>query len=131
MEYGQLHSAHTSVLLLDTVAHAVVSPADVDMLAELLSEVAAHWDLFLGQLGLPQHKRDVIRQDNARMAKFSVRCLLDGLHGWVESEDRPTYGRITAALRGSTVCNEALAQRVEQFAERHSLGMSNAAVIVC
>ena len=131
MEYGQLHSTHTSVLLLDTVAHAVVSPADVDMVAELLSEVAAHWDLFLGQLGLPQHKRDVIKNDNANKAKFSVRCLLDGLHGWVESEDRPTYGRITAALRGSTVCNEALAQRVEQFAESHSSGMSNAAVIIC
>ena len=113
------------------VAHAVVSPADVDMLAELLSEVAAHWELFLGKLGLPQHMQDVISQDNARMAKFSVRCLLEGLHGWVESEDRPTYGRITAALRDSTVCNEALAQRVEQFAERHSSGKSNAAVIYC
>ena len=40
MEYGQLHSTHTSVLLLDVVAHAVVFPANVDMLAELLSEVA-------------------------------------------------------------------------------------------
>ena len=117
------------MLVLDLVAHAVVSPADVDMLAELLSEVAAHWDLFLGQLGLPQYVRDVIKNHNANMAKFSVRCLLEGLHGWVESEDRPTYGRITAALRGSTVRNEALAQRVEQFAWRQSSGMSNAAVI--
>ena len=108
----------------------MVSPADVDMLAELLSEVAAHWDLFLGQLGLPQHVRDEIRHDNARMAKFSKRCLLEGLHGWVESEDRPTYGRITTALRGSTVRNEALAQRVEQFAERQQTCKSDT-VVTC
>ena len=71
----------------------------------------------------------MIKNGNARMAKFSVRCLLEGLRGWVESEDRPTYGRITAALRGSTVCNELLVQRVEQFTESHSSGKSNAAVI--
>ena len=122
------YTAHTRQCCY-LLAHAVVSPADVDMLAELLSEVAAHWDLFLGQLGLPQHKRDVIRQDNARMAKFSVRCLLDGLRVWVESEDRSTYCRITAALRGSTVCNEALAQRVEQFAERQDSGKPDTAVV--
>ena len=98
--------------------HAVVSPDDVDKLAELLIEVAAHWDLFLGQLGLPQHTRDAIRLDNARVGRFSVRCLAEGLHCWVEeSEDRPTYGKITAALRESSINNEVLAQRVEQFAE--------------
>ena len=69
------------------INYAVVSPADVDMLAELLSEVAAHWDLFLGQLGLPQHVQDVIRYDNARFPKFCQRCLLEGFRCWVESED--------------------------------------------
>ena len=98
----------------------MVSPADVDMLAGLLSEVAAHWDIFLSQLGVTKAVRDELRHDNARMPKFSVRCLLEGLHHWVESEDRPTYGRITATLRGSTVRNESLAQRVEQFAETHT-----------
>ena len=110
-----------------------MSAADVDMLAGLLSEVAAHWDLFLGQLGLPQHVLEQIKYDNARYPKFCQRCLLEGLHCWMESEDRPTYGRITAALRRSTVRSEALAQRVEQFAERQHSSTADTvfAILLC
>ena len=43
-----------------------MSPADVDMLAELLSEVAAHWDHFLGHLGVPQHQQSGASRDNAK-----------------------------------------------------------------
>ena len=99
--------------------HAVVSPADVDMLAGLLSKVAAHWDIFLGQLSLTQHKRDVIKNDNANKAKFSVWCLLEGLHRWVGSEDRPMYGRFTAALRGSTASDgDPVIAKVQGLLER-------------
>ena len=88
---------------------AVVSLEDVDMLAGLLSEVVAHWDLFLGHLGVSPEVRDEIRQDNTN--KPSQRSLLDGLCRWVESEEQPSYGRLTAALR-EMAASELLLERV-------------------
>ena len=97
---------------------AVVSLEDVDMLAGLLSEVAAYWDLFLGHLGVSPEVRDEIRHDNARMPKFCQRSLLDGLCRWVESEEQPSYSRLTAALR-KMAASELLLEKVVHFADSH------------
>ena len=102
-----------------TVYHSEVSPADVDMLESLLDEVAPYWDIFLGQIGVPHNMRDQIKSDNRGHPQFSHCCLLDGLNHWVQSEDRATYGRITAVLRGSILNNEVLAKRVEQFVQSY------------
>ena len=107
------------ILIIIMYMHVVLL-ADVDLLANLLYELAAYWEVFLGQLGLPQYLQDRIKTDNGGLPMFSVRCLLDGLHHWVQSDDRPTYGRITAVLRGSVLNNEVLAKRVEQFVESHT-----------
>ena len=98
---------------------AVVSLEDVDMLAGLLSEVVAHWDLFLGHLGVSPEVRDEIRHDNANKPRFCQRSLLDGLCRWVESEEQPSYGRLTAALR-EMAASELLLERVQHFAETHT-----------
>ena len=103
-----------------TVYHSEVSPHHVDMLAELLREVAPYWDIFLGQIGVPHNMRDQIQRDNRGHPQFSHCCLLDGLNHWVQSEDRATYGRITAVLRGSILNNEVLAREVEQLVQCHS-----------
>ena len=89
-------------------------------LTALLGPVAACWGLFLGQLGVQKHKQDEIALNNANKPNFAQVCLQDGLHLWVNSTDRPTYQRIAEVLRGNTVTNKILADKVERFAATQS-----------
>ena len=114
-----------------TVYHSVLSLTDVAILAELLNEVAPYWDIFLGQIGVPHNMRDQIKSDNRGHQQFSKCCLLEGLNHWVQSDEMATYGRITAALRGSILSNEVLAKTVEQFAKTHASSTGKPSTCSC
>ena len=93
----------------------VVTPDGVAALMELLADLAGRWELFVGQLGVSQGVREQINRDNAHKPDFSKHCLQSGLYCWVNSDDLPTYSKISAVLRGRTVTNESLARKVEQL----------------
>ena len=103
----------------------VVCVGDVGVLVELLSEEAGRWELFLGQLGVSEGVRGQIKLEHAGKPEFAKLCLQSGLEYWVKSDPRPTYHRLSAVLRGSTVTNRPLALAVEQLAAQHIQGGAN------
>ena len=86
-------------------------------LAALLDEMAAYWNLFLGQLGVPQGKLDQIQLQSVGQPNVAQYCLTRGLHHWVISNDSPTFERIIAILNGDFLTNKPLARRVEEFTQ--------------
>ena len=100
-----------------SLTHAVVAVDKVDELAALLCEEAAEWYLFLGQLGVSKGKRDEIREEMAGRPRAAQKCLTEGLHHWVVSDDNPTYEKIIAVFNGNFLTNRPLARKVEEFAQ--------------
>ena len=93
-----------------------MTPDGVAALMELLvTDLAGRWELFVGQLGVSQGVRDQIKRDNNDKPQASKHCLQSGLSCWVNSDDLPTYSKISAVLRGRTVTNKSLARKVEQL----------------
>ena len=88
-------------------------------LAALLDEMAAYWNLFLGQLGVPQGKLDQIQLQSVGQPKVAQYCLTRGLHHWVVSDESPTYETIIAVLNGDFLPNKPLARKVEVFASEN------------
>ena len=99
-----------------------VSSGDLAVLMELLSEEAGRWELFLGQLGVSEGVRGQIKLEHAGKPQFAKLCLQSGLDHWLRSDPRPTYQRLSAVLRGSTVTNRPLALAVERLAAQHMQG---------
>ena len=94
----------------------VVTPDGVAALTELLvTDLAGRWELFVGQLGVSQGVRDQIKHDNADKPQASKHCFQSGLYCWVNSDDLPTYSKVSSVLRGRTVTNKSLARKVEQL----------------
>ena len=92
---------------------AVVSEDDVSELAELLiPEVAGHWQLFLGALGVSSGVRAQLQLKHPHCPKL---CLLEGVEHWVVASDCPSFERIIKALRGSVYTNRPLATKVKDF----------------
>ena len=94
---------------------SVVTVDKVDQLAALLCEEAAEWYLFLGQLGVSVSTRDQLSEKNAGRPRAAQKCLLEGLHHWVVSDDSPTYEKIIAVFNGNFLPNRPLARKVEEF----------------
>ena len=89
----------------------------VDLLAALLCEEAAEWNPFLGQLGVSRGKRDELREEMAGRPRAAQKCLIEGLHHWVVSDECPTYEKIIAVFNGNFLTNRPLARKVEEFAQ--------------
>ena len=111
-----------TVCVLCSVPSPVVCVGDVGVLVELLSEEAGRWELFLGQLGVSEGVRGQIKLEHAGKPEFAKLCLQSGLDHWLQSDPRPTYQRLSAVLRGSTVTNRPLALAVERLAAQHMQG---------
>lgn len=86
----------------------------VERLLLILVEVAAKWDLFLGQLEVPRHRLDRINRDTPHTDTHSIECLRAGLYAWVKSSKNATYGSLCNALRCSVIEEELLAERIER-----------------
>ena len=86
-------------------------------LAALLDEMAAYWNLFLGQLGVPQGKLDQIQLQSIGQPNVAQYCLTRALHHWVVSDESPTYEKIIAVFNGNFLTNRPLARKVEEFAQ--------------
>ena len=91
---------------------AVVDQHDVGALTFLLQPIAANWDLFLGQLGVPDAKRKGIATDNRGSGSDCKSCLVNGLRKLATSGRPPTYGSIAAVLDGSVIPNKPLAREI-------------------
>ena len=102
---------------LTTFIPAVVTVDKVDQLTALVVEVAADWCLFLGQLGVSKGKRDELSEEMAGRSSAAQKCLLEGLHHWVVSNESPTYEKIIAVFNGNFLTNRPLARKVEEFAQ--------------
>ena len=96
---------------------SVVTVDMVDQLAALLCEEAAEWNPFLGQLGVSRGKRDELREEMAGRPRAAQKCLIEGLHHWVVSDESPTYEKIVAVFNGNFLTNRPLARKVEEFAQ--------------
>ena len=96
---------------------SVVTVEIVAELAALLDEMAAYWNLFLGQLGVPQGKLDQIQLQSIGQPNMAQYCLTRGLHHWVVSNESPTYEKIIAVFNGNFLTNRPLARKVEEFAQ--------------
>ena len=96
---------------------SVVTVDKVDQLAALLCEEAAEWFIFLGQLGVSVSTRDQLREENAGRPRAAQKCLIEGLHHWVVSDESPTYEKIIAVFNGNFLTNRPLARKVEEFAQ--------------
>ena len=86
----------------------------VDRLLSVLSDVAAEWTVFMGQLGLPQAQISQIERDTPPGDGRSVECLRTALLHWVRSGNK-TYNIIVSALRRPILNNATLAHKVEEF----------------
>ena len=95
----------------------VVTVERVAELAALLDEMAAYWNLFLGQLGVSHGKLDQIQLQSIGQPNMAQYCLTRGLHHWVVSDESPTYEKIIAVFNGKSLANRPLARNVEEFAE--------------
>ena len=89
----------------------------VDELVALIAEEAAEWYLFLGQLKVSKGKRDELREENAGRPRATQKCLIEGLHHWVVSNESPTYEKIIAVFSGNFLTNKPLATKVKLYAE--------------
>ena len=116
-------------LFVCSVPSPVVCVGDVGVLVELLSEEAGRWELFLGQLGVSEGVRAQIKLEHAGKPEFAKLCLQSGLDHWLQSDPRPTYQRLSAVLRGSTVTNRPLALAVERLAAQYMQGAANCSFI--
>ena len=96
---------------------SVVTVDKVDQLAALLCEEAAEWNPFLGQLGVSRGKRDELREEMAGRPRAAQKCLIEGLHHWVVSDESPTYEKIIAVFNGNFLTNRPLARKVVEFAQ--------------
>ena len=96
---------------------SVVTVERVAELAALLDEMAAYWNLFLGQLGVSQGKMDQIQLQSIGQPNVAQYCLTRGLHHWVVSDESPTYEKIIAVFNGNFLTNRPLARKVEEFAQ--------------
>ena len=94
----------------------VVTVERVAELAALLDEMAAYWNLFLGQLGVSHRKLDQIQLQSIGQPNMAQYCLTRGLHLWVVSDESPTYEKIIAVFNGNFLTNRPLARKVEEFA---------------
>ena len=94
---------------------SVVTVNRVAELAALLDEMAVYWNLFLGQLGVPQGKLDQIQLQSVGQPNMAQYCLTRGLHHWVVSDECPTYEKIIAVFNGNFLTNRPLARKVEEF----------------
>ena len=101
---------------------SVVTVERVAELAALLDEMAAYWNLFLGQLGVPQGKLDQIQLQSVGQPNVAQYCLTRGLHHWVVSDDNATYEKIIAVFNGRFLTNIPLARKVEEFMENVGSG---------
>ena len=95
-----------------------VMPKHVDRLLTVLADVAASWNVFVGQLEFPQARIQQIERDVPPGDRRSVECLRSALHQWVSISDNPTYDDIVAALRSPVLKEAVLAQRVEEFSRK-------------
>ena len=96
---------------------SVVTVERVSELAALLDEMAAYWNLFLGQLGVSHGKLDQIQLQSIGQPNVAQYCLTRGLHHWVVSDESPTYEKIIAVFNGNFLTNRPLARKVEEFAQ--------------
>lgn len=104
--------------------HVRVTPKHVDRLLAALADLAANWNLFMGQLDFPQARIKEIERDVPPGDRRSLECLRTALLQWVSISDNPTYGAIIAALKSPVLNEVVLAQTVEAFSnniERMSL----------
>ena len=92
-----------------------VKPKHIDRLLAVLADLAANWNLFMGQLDFPQARINQIERDVPPGERRSVECLRSALQQWVSVSDNPTYGDIIAALRSPVLKEAVLAQSVEAF----------------
>ena len=96
----------------------IVSEDDIQDLYEVLVEVAADWELFLGSIGVVGRVREEIKLKYPNSAKL---CFLHGLEHWVASNVFPTYKKIIAGLSGKVVNNLVLAVKVEEFVRQKTM----------
>lgn len=93
-----------------------VMPKHVDRLLSVLTDVAAKWILFMGQLGLSPARISQIERDVPPGDHRSVECLRAALLQWISASDNPTYDEIVAVLKGPVLGDAVLAEAVEIFA---------------
>ena len=105
------------MLFIPPLPPPVVTVERVAELAALLDEMAAYWNLFLGQLGVSHGKLDQIQLQSIGQPNMAQYCLTRGLHHWVVSDKRPTYEKIIAVFNGNFLTNRPLARKVEEFAQ--------------
>ena len=92
--------------------HPDLTPGDVTKLSEQLHDIAAVWDLFVGQLGVPRSKQQQISRKNTNHPAFAQICLVDGLQHWVASDPLPTVEKVIVALSSRTINNKLLAAEI-------------------
>ena len=97
------------------MAAVCVNPKHVDRLLAVLADLAANWNLFMGQLDFPQARIKEIERDVPPGDRRSLECLRTALHQWISASDNPTYGDVIAALKSPVLKEAVLAQRVEAF----------------
>lgn len=98
-----------------------VTPKHVDRLLSILTDVAANWIVFMGQLGLSQARISQIDRDVPSGDRRSVECLRAALLQWISTSDNPTYGEIITTLKRPILGDIVLAKQVEVFANSEFL----------
>ena len=110
-----LDSFHRRPLPSSVMANVRVTARHVDRLLAVLADLAANWNLFMGQLEFPQSRISQIERDTPPGDRRSMECLRTALQQWISVSDNPTYGDILAALRSPVLNESVLAQNVEAF----------------
>ena len=78
-----------------------------------LYPVAANWELFAVQIGIPKYEVDVISASIGPVPSKASKCLNQAISWWLANDPCPSCKKIAEVLRGNVVHHRDLANSFE------------------
>ena len=94
---------------------------------KILNPIAANWELFAVQIGVPKQEVDSISASIGPVPKRASKCLIEAIAWWLNNDSYPSCKKIVAVLRGTVLPNRDVAKHLVAEFEG---GMSGIVVIL-
>ena len=79
----------------------------------VLYPVAANWELFTEQIGVPKYEVDTISASIGPVPNKATKCLNEAMSWWLANDPCPSRKKIAEVLRGNVVPYRELAKHFE------------------
>ena len=102
---------------MKTILHILGTPVERDTVVRLvtaLHPIAASWNLFGEQIGIPKDEVDRIGVNVGEAPNRVSKCLSDAMTWWLNNNPNPTYEKIIDVLEGTVVSNRHLAGEIRE-----------------